>query len=260
MRDWQLTQADPLALRLAADARLGPTDYADDHIWELSLAEGEPPALALRTTYGLRAREMRLFPSFGEGERTVTDPAEFAAPPRGRAFFVNYLRVTCEPLAGGDLAGPGGVRAFFVNYLRVTCEPLAGLPVTAEYWCPDSHSVAGQWTLVNRGAEPRTIRLALTAVLKPIENPRVLAPARLEEFSALEGRSGNLDIVVVLEGPCEVESAPQPRLVHTVELAPGAETTLRWAEVALPTPARSPSASAGEGGARTTRAKRGAAG
>ena len=233
MRDWQLTQADPLALRLAADARLGPTDYADDHIWELSLAEGEPPALALRTTYGLRAREMRLFPSFGEGERTVTDPAEFAAPPR--------------------------VRAFFVNYLRVTCEPLAGLPVTAEYWCPDSHSVAGQWTLVNRGAEPRTIRLALTAVLKPIENPRVLAPARLEEFSALEGRSGNLDIVVALEGPCEVESAPQPRLVRTVELAPGAEVTLRWAEVALPTPARSPSASAGEGGARTTRARRGAA-
>ena len=64
MRDWHLTQDDPLALRLAADVRLTPTDYADDHIWELALAGGEPPALALRTTYGLRARDMRIFPAF----------------------------------------------------------------------------------------------------------------------------------------------------------------------------------------------------
>ncbi|HLB50317.1 MAG TPA: hypothetical protein VJL59_25115, partial [Anaerolineales bacterium] len=66
MRDWKLTQADPLALRLAADVRFGPTDYADDQIWELTLAGGDPAALALRTTYGLRAREMRIFPIFRE--------------------------------------------------------------------------------------------------------------------------------------------------------------------------------------------------
>ncbi|MBI4315619.1 MAG: hypothetical protein HY679_06760, partial [Chloroflexi bacterium] len=47
----RLTQADPLALRLAADVRFGPTDYGDDQIWSLSLAGGDPPALALHTTY-----------------------------------------------------------------------------------------------------------------------------------------------------------------------------------------------------------------
>ena len=74
MRSLNLTAADPLALRLAADVRAGPTDYANDHIWEVTLSGGEPPALAVRTTYGLRAQAMRLYPSFTEGDRTVTDP------------------------------------------------------------------------------------------------------------------------------------------------------------------------------------------
>lgn len=49
MQKWQLTPDDPLALRLAADVRLGPTDYDNDVIWELDLA-----SLTLATTCGGR--------------------------------------------------------------------------------------------------------------------------------------------------------------------------------------------------------------
>jgi len=42
MRDWFLTWDDPLALRIAADTRLTPTDYTDDQSWELALNGGEP--------------------------------------------------------------------------------------------------------------------------------------------------------------------------------------------------------------------------
>src|SRR5262245_46031771 len=131
MRPLNLNASDPLALRLAADVRLGPTDYANDHIWEVTLAGGEPPALAVRTTYGLRAQDMRLYPSFVEGERTVTDPADFAEPPL--------------------------VQASLVNYLRVAATPLPGLTVSAEYWVPDSHTLAGQLTLTNTTSEARTL-------------------------------------------------------------------------------------------------------
>ena len=79
MRRWNLTQNDPLALRLAADVRLGATDYADDQIWELTLAGGEPPALALRTTYGLRARDMRLLPCFPRRDAVIMTPTN--SPP-----------------------------------------------------------------------------------------------------------------------------------------------------------------------------------
>src|SRR5690349_4412669 len=180
MRPLGLTAADPLALRLAADVRLGPTDYANDHIWEVTLSGGDPPALAVRTTYGLRAQNMRLYPSFSEGERTVTDPADYAAPPV--------------------------VQAAFVNYLRVSSAPLPGLTVETEYWVPDSHTLAGQHTLTNTAAEPRTLTFTLTGQLKPLEvpRPRPLTAAQLiiyNEAGLLEGGTSNLDLVVLLEGP-----------------------------------------------------------
>ena len=60
MRDWSLAKGDPLCLTLAADSRLSIPDYLNDHIWELVLGGGEPKALAVRTTYGLRAKSMRI--------------------------------------------------------------------------------------------------------------------------------------------------------------------------------------------------------
>jgi hypothetical protein len=53
------TGGNPLTLTLAADTRFSHPDYTDDQIWELRLQGGEPPALVLQTTYGLRARWMR---------------------------------------------------------------------------------------------------------------------------------------------------------------------------------------------------------
>jgi hypothetical protein len=80
MRDWSLASGDPLCLTLAADSRLSVPDYLNDHIWELIIGGGEPAALALRTTYGLRAKTMRLFLRFSEGKTSVSDPAAFASP------------------------------------------------------------------------------------------------------------------------------------------------------------------------------------
>ena len=81
MRDWSLATGDPLFLTLAADSRLSIPDYLNDHIWELALGGGEPPALSLRTTFGLRAKAMRLFLRFSEGNKSVSDPARRASAP-----------------------------------------------------------------------------------------------------------------------------------------------------------------------------------
>ncbi len=222
MRDWHLTQADPLALRLAADVRLAPTDYPNDHIWELSLAGGEPAALTVRTTYGLRAQDMRLFPGFADGDVHLNDPAEFVSPPE--------------------------VRAFYVNYVRVTCEPFAGLAVTADYWVPDSHTLAGQFTFTNRGPAPRSVTLLLSTLLKPLNHTRGMAIDQVDIFGRaglLEGQTGNLDLVVLLEGPAEMAPAPYPTLARRLHLEPGETLPVRWVQVASlfptappPSPAR----------------------
>jgi hypothetical protein len=211
MRDWFLTQDDPLALRLAADVRLGQTDYGDDQSWELTLAGGEPPALALRTTYGLRARDMRLFPIFSEGDRTINDPAEFVFTP--------------------------AVRAFYPNYLRVTFEPLDAIAVTAHYWVPDSHAVAGQLALINHdpSEQTRRVRLSLAALLKPLENPQILSPGQADGLALLQGHSGNLEIVVAMEGDAIADSSPYPTLTCTLDMPPNEPVYVRWAQAARPT-------------------------
>jgi len=217
MRDWHLTQASPYTLRLAADARLGPTDYADDQIWEISLGEAAagggatPPAVAVRTTYGLRAGDMRIFPSFCEGDRTVANPADFTSPPQ--------------------------IRAFYVNYARLSFEPLPGIAVTAHYWVPDSHTLAGSFTVVNHTADTRLIRVGLSAILKPLDNPKLMSSGQLEEFPVLQGHTGNLDIVIALGGPAAAELAPYPTLSCDFELATEEPLFIRWAQVAQSAPA-----------------------
>ena len=62
MREWRLEREQLPSYILSADARFTPPNYIDDQIWELNLSTGEPAALSLRTTYGLRVRRMRMFP------------------------------------------------------------------------------------------------------------------------------------------------------------------------------------------------------
>ena len=142
MREWTLGPGDPLALTLAADFRLCTPDYVNDHIWELETGGGDPPALALRTTYGLRACSMRIFPRFSLGSQTVSDPALFPHPPR-------LLR-------------------FFPNALTLDFSPLPGIEVLAEYWAPDSHSAAGRFTFTNSSGRAAGFLFELCGQLIPL--------------------------------------------------------------------------------------------
>jgi hypothetical protein len=97
MRTWNLHRKDPLNLVLAADSRLSDLNYSDDQIWEVLLGSGEPAAISLQTTYGLRARSVRIFPQFVEAHQTISNPAEFEEPPVVKAFAPNYLKISCSP-------------------------------------------------------------------------------------------------------------------------------------------------------------------
>jgi hypothetical protein len=141
MRVWNLQSGDPLSLTLAADARLSPTDYCDDQIWELQLGGGDPPAVALYTTFGLRARSLRIFPLFTEDDITLSDPTSFAVIP--------------------------SIKQFFPNYLNLDFSPFQGIDVKIEYWVPLSKAFAGRISITNNGRFPRNIQLDLVAQLTP---------------------------------------------------------------------------------------------
>ncbi len=207
MRDWSLRSSstsqagDPLFLTLAADARLCEPDYVNDHIWELEIGAGEPAGLGVRTTYGLRARNMRLFYRFGESGRNLTNPAEFHSPPRLRRFYPNFLSL---------------------NFL-----PFEGFEVTADYWIPESHAVAGRLTIVNRTAFARKLNLELCGTLTPLDG-QPLAQAQQQMVNVLSGQTGGLALLLFMTGGPQPGPGPYPSLALGLDFDPGQVRSVAW--------------------------------
>ncbi len=208
MRDWSLAKGDPLCLTLAADSRLSIPDYINDHSWELQLGGGEPSALALHTTYGLRARSMRIFLRFGENGKAVTDPAAFALPPT--------------------------VRRFYPNFLTVEYSPLQNIDVIAEYWVPQSNAVSGRVSIANKSNAVRKIRMEVCALLSPIDGQSITA-TQMQLVNVLVGQTGGLFPVLFLTGGPAPGTGPYPSLFLDLELGPGATRQLTWTQAAFDT-------------------------
>ncbi|HEY2981123.1 MAG TPA: hypothetical protein VGJ22_08080 [Anaerolineales bacterium] len=208
MREWSLGPGDPLYLTIAADARLSAPDYFNDHIWELEIGSGEPQAVSLRTTYGLRARSMRLFLRFAENGQTVSDPAAFASPPR--------------------------VRRFYPNFLSLEFAPFENLTAISEYWIPESSAAAGRVILTNHGTATRMITLEVAGGLAPLEG-QSLTPVQQQLVNVLAGQTGGLFPVVFMTGGPKPGPGPHPALTLDLELGPGQTRQFTYAQAAKDT-------------------------
>ena len=208
MRDWSLAIGDPLYLTLAADSRLSIPDYLNDHIWELALGGGEPSALSLRTTFGLRAKSMRIFPRFSENGKSVNNPSDFALPPT--------------------------IRRFYPNFLVLDYSPLPNIDVSTEYWVPGSNMVSGRMTLANKSNAIRKIRLEICVLLAPIDG-QSMTPKQMQMVNVLAGQTGRLFPVLFMTGGPAHGTGPHPSLLLDLELGPGATRQLTWTEAATDT-------------------------
>ena len=208
MREWSLVAGAPLSLIIAADARLTRPNYVDDQIWELRIGGGEPSALALETSYGRRARSMRIFPGFRIEEETLLDPIQFHRPPEVQTFLPNYLRL-----------------GYF---------PFRDLEVIAEYWAAESNLLGGRLTLTNQGREAMQPALLLHAVLRPADKGRSMTSVAQQGALVLIGETGSLAPLVFLSGGASAAIAPYPALQLKPGLVPGGSESFSWAHSALP--------------------------
>src|SRR5215213_2242367 len=208
MRDWSLAPGDPLCLNLAADSRLSIPDYLNDHIWELTLGGGEPPALSLQTTYGLRAKAMRVFLRFSENGKSISDPSAFALPPT--------------------------IRRFYPNFLILDYSPLKNIDVTTEYWVPQSNAISGRVTVANKTSATRKIRMEVCSVLTPIDG-QGMTTTQMQMVNVLAGQTGGLFPVLFMTGGPASGSGPHPSLFIDLELGPGATRQLTWVQAAMNT-------------------------
>jgi len=192
-------------LTLTADMRLSTPNYINDHIWEMELGAGDPPALSLRTTYSLRARSMRIFPRFTEAGTTVTAVSEFGTQPV--------------------------IRQCYPNFIEVAFSPLAELEVIYEVRVPDSNTLAGRVTVVNRSTEKRKPRLEMCAALVPLDG-HAFSHTQMQMVNVLVGQTSGLIPLLFLTGGPLPGPGPQPSLMVDLELDPGASRQLTWSQAA----------------------------
>jgi hypothetical protein len=205
MREWTLKSGDPFSLTLVSDARLGPTDYVDDHIWELSLGGGEPPGLGLYTTFGLRARSFRILPRISEGESTVTDPSSFSRTPE-----------ICQ---------------MYPNFISINFSPFPGIDVTTELWVPEPHALSGRYFISNRDKRERQIRFEILGLLTPTTGQR-LAAVEIQAAWVLAGETGGIFPLIFLTGGPQIGTGSYPSLLHTLDLSPGETHSIIWTQAA----------------------------
>ena len=205
MREWSLRAGDPLNLTLAADMRLSTPSYVNDHSWEMDLGSGEPPALSLRTTYGLRARSIRIFPRFTEDGNSVTNVSDFVEQPV--------------------------IRQFYPNFMELTFSPLNELEVAYEVRIPDSNSIAGRITITNRSTERRKTRLEMCAALVPLDG-HAFSHTQLQMVNVLVGQTSGLIPLLFMTGGPLPGPGPQPSLMVELDLDPGASRRLSWSQAA----------------------------
>ena len=209
MREWNLKSDDPIALVLAADARLAATDYCNDQIWTLSIGGGEPSALAIQTTYGLRARVMRLFPRFIEGDQSRINPSSFYKAP--------------------------AIKFLSPNYISLLFSPFPNIDVLAEYWVPDSNGIMGHFILSNNSDQTRKIRIEWISQL--ISNAgQPMTAVNIQAAPVLSGKTGDLAPIVFLTNGPQPGKGSYPSLSLPMDFQPGGTNQFTWTHAALDEP------------------------
>ncbi len=209
MREWNLTYTDPMAPRIAADARSGRTIAADDQVWQLHLGKPDEPALSLETRYGGRVGIARLVPIWFAGRRQIYESQGYHNPPVLTHFAPDYLRL----------------RAGLTLHLALTYE----------FWTMESQAVGGRFTCHNTGDQAQELRFDLTVQAAREEKTLQMFFLTLEnnQVALQMGRLPNLQPVLLLDGAEQLTST-QARLSRTVTIAPGQQIAIRWVLASLP--------------------------
>jgi hypothetical protein len=196
-----------LDLILAADSLRGKTDPCNDHIWRLTSGEGEPVALALTTTYGLRAYGTRLFPRFHLKSETVTNPDSFSGTPSIR------------------FQTPDFVDLFF--------KPFPSLDVILKIWVPSSQVLVGQVTITLNSNQPESLLMEWVAILEPFAGERQMCAKEHGINTILSGKSRDIEPVFLLAGMPRTDGSAYPSLALEMSLRPSLPRKLTWVLASL---------------------------
>ena len=200
LRRQAIDAAQPFVFPIAADARLGRSDYCDDQAWTVKLGTRDEAALAFQTQFGGRAGLVSLVPIWRIGDRRIYQHLAYASKPV--------------------------ITRFAPNLLEIEAAPLPELELTLRFWAMESRAAGGEFQLNNAGGDSIDLQFELFGHVAINGRNRKLNVLTLGDYSlALHlGQIGNINPVLTLEGAtAEIYGGriSSPKLGCRLELPPG---------------------------------------
>lgn len=192
---------------LAADHNLSMIDPTNDHIWQITTESGEPPAIGIGSTYGLRAFSMRVFPRFQQNRISISDP---------NAFF-EFPSVIFSAS----------------NFIHIHFSPFNFIDVNMRVWVPSSQVIVGQVNLGLKTEQPEVLTMEWVAMLSPFTGGTPMTAIDYSINTILTGKSRNLEPVFLLTGAPRAGLSASPGLGVNLSLRPGLPRQFTWVLASL---------------------------
>jgi len=164
----------PKAFIIARDGSTTSIDPTEDQVWAFSFSDSETHPFHLETTYGLRARSMRLIPNVILTNKRLSKESVYTRPPRVTRYTPAHQRINFSLINGAN--------------------------VQLDFFIPEFNALVGGFDIANRSAEPISLTLELAAILVPMDKWGPLHPEKAGINQILEGQTGDLWPVLFMTG------------------------------------------------------------
>jgi hypothetical protein len=202
MRNFSLDRNSPNAFVLIPHSAFSKEKPIKDQVWKLNLDCTDPHPFCLTTTYGLRAKSMRLFPNLIHENRRISKPEDFSLLPR----VIEY--------------SPSSI------FLEVEYRNQISLLFTCFFLDPEI--MVGNLQLKNLKEIETEITLQLALNLVPMGKGQPSHPDKVGNNQFITGQTDQLEPVLFMTGGPTAISNPFPALSIQLGLQPTSAQQLAW--------------------------------
>jgi hypothetical protein len=213
MRNISLDRNSPNAFVLVPYGAFSKEKPIKDQVWTLNLDCTDPHPFCLTTTYGLRAKSMRLFPNLIHENLRISKPEDFSLLPRVIEYSPSSLIIEAE----------------YQNQIR--------LLLTCFFLEPEI--MVGNFQLKDLKEMETEITLQLALNLVPMGKGQPSHPDKVGNNQFVTGKTDNLEPVLFMTGGPTAISNPFPALSIQLNLRKGTAQQVAWTLVSKDTKAES---------------------
>lgn len=208
-----LEQSNSNAFILATDGAFSVFHSQNDQVWSVNLCNSDNPPFQLQTTYGLRAKSMRVFPNLISNNRRLTRASDFTHPPA----VIQYTPAT----------------------IRINFSLKIGLAFQFDCFMAEPDILIGDIKISNIGDDLISLTMELAAILVPMGKGIATRPEKEGTHQFITGKTDNLEPVLFMTGGPTATCNPYPALSIPVKSIPHQTCAFTWALVTKTTRATS---------------------